>query len=555
MTARKLTLCILGAMLLLGLLFTGAASQDAATASTPAALVEEILGTPNEMPIEQKEACSALAVGKYATVNGGTLNCYTSDGRCDFRLYVMPAEKHAAGEMYQINYTGIEGGFVHDAVGEIPQVAETYQWFKAEVPFANEHQVFISENTCGSWPDLATMEYEEALIDWHTLAALALQRAKTASEAVNIMGELVETYGLRGDAESYMISDPNEVWMIEIVGNSDIWVAQRIPSNAVAFHANRLRIQEVDLNDSSNFRGSDKLISWAIEKGRYNPETDGAFSFEKAYSTGRESIGSARREWRAWSLLCPSVEWDPAAVTYPVYVIPEEKVSAQWVMDVLWRDVMEGTEYSLTEGIAAGPFGSPLRQGISGVGTERAISTHTNTYTTVCEARGWLPDALGGLIWYSNDTPRSSCFVPLYVGIKDVPESWHSGSYLEYSEDSAWWAFQILDTLSALRYRDMNADVRAVFDVIEAEQLAFQKDFEDVALYIYRSQGEAAMIQYLDNYSNQQCRYAEETARELFDFLLGKYVDGRPNATVDEEWQALLNQDDPSTYTTFSDPY
>lgn len=548
---KKTTFTLVCLCLLLCLFLTGAASQ-----STAASIVADVLGAPNQQPPEHKEACSALAVGKHASVSGGTINCYTSDGTCDFRLYVMPAQKHAPGDKYIIDYTGIPGGFVHDAVGEIPQAAETYQWFKAEVPFANEHQVFISENTCGSWEDLETMAYEDALIDWHTLAALALQRAKTASEAVDVMGELVETYGLRGDAESYMISDPDEVWMIEIAGNSDIWVAQRIPDNAVAFHANRLRIQEVDLSDTANFRGSDKLISWAIEKGRYNPETDGAFSFEKAYSTGRESVGSARREWRAYSLLCPSVEWNPAATTYPVYVIPEEKISAEWVMDVLWRDVMEGSDYSLTEDIAAGPFGSPLRQSITGVGTERPISTYTVTYATVCEARGWLPDALGGLIWYSNDTPRSSCFVPLYVGIREVPESWHTGSYLEYSADSAWWAFQSLDTISALRYRDMNADVRAVFDQLEADQLAYQKQFEDTALYVYKKYGETALLDHLTAYSNQQCRYAEDTARELFEFLLGKYVDGRPRTTVDEKWQELLNQDNPAAYTTFSDnPY
>jgi len=546
MNRKKPLLPLIGILLLTCALLLGwAAVAWAGTGS----LVQDTLGN-TILTDGAEKACSGLAAGREATPDGSTLCCYTSDGRCDFRLEVIPAATHAPGSVYKIEYTGVAGGFAHDAVGEIPQVAHTYQWFKAEVPFANEHQVFISENTCGSREELATMAYEDALMDWHTLVALALQRSATAAEAVDVIGALVEQYGLRGDAESYLVTDPDEVWIVEIVGNSNIWAAQRIPDNAVTFHANRLRLQEIDFNDTENFRYAPNLKSWPEEKGFYDPAKDGAFSFEKVYSTGRDSYYNARREWRAYSLLCPSKAWDPCAVTYPVYVIPEQKVSAAWCMQALFRDVMEGTAYSLSEGVAAGPFGNPARQSIEGVATERPISTWTVTYATVCQARGWMPDAVGGLIWYCNDTPRTSVWTPIYCGVTELPLSWRSGDYTTAGADSAWWVFQTIESLTAIRYNEMHADIRAVFDKIEAEQLANQAALEEQARDIYRQQGRAKMIEFLTAYSNQQCRLAEQTGRELIPALLAKYRDGSPRTQVTDAWKELLKQTDPTTYTT-----
>ena len=498
---------------------------------------------------ESGKRCSALAAGKKATVDGSVLNCYTCDGPCDFRLIRIPAASHEEGEAYVIDYQGIPGGSGHDASGQIPEVAKTNQIFSAEVPMANDRQVFISENTCLSKIALSNLKEEEALLDYHTLPALTLQRASTASEAVDVMGNLIETYGFRGVAESFIISDPNEIWNVEVVGDSTIWVAERIPDDAVIYHANRLRIQEIDFQDHENFRYAKNVMTWARDQGFYDPETDGPFSFERVYSAWRDMVSSVRREWRAFSLLCPSREWADNAAAYPYYVIPEQKISPQWVMTTLWRDVYEGTKYDLTKGYGAGPFGNPMRQTVKDVGRESPIGAWTTTYATVCQSRNWLPDGVGGLMWYCNDTSRTSVWTPVYCGINRLPESYGIGDYKSVDPDSAWWVCQTLETLSAIRYDDIQGDIRKVFDALEEEQFSRQEEIEKEALQIYQDKGTEAMNEYLTAYSNERCELAVETGKELILALLAKYRDGSPKREeISEEWASLLRENDPAVY-------
>jgi len=499
-----------------------------------------------------KPNCSSMAAGRLATVDDYTMSGHTCDGGCDWRLEVIPAAKHKPGDVVVIDYPGMPGGFEHDILGEtvIPQVPETYKWFKCEVPLGNEHQVFIGENTCSTRSELQNIDYEDALLDWYWLPALGLQRGETAREVVEVIGALVEEYGLRGSAESYLVSDPLEAWILEIPGCTTEWVAQRVPDGHVHFHANRMRIGVIDLEDPDNFLASPNLITLAQERGFYDPE-EGPFNFEQTYSSpsSRESMGNRLREWRMVSLLCPSVEWDPEAITYPFSVEPDELISVEWWINNVWRDSYEGTQFDLAQGNAAGPFGSPVRQSITGVSYARAIATQNTGYSWVSQSRSWLPDPIGGVVWYSMDSGRNSIYVPFYAGITETPESWRTGDYTYVSWDSAWWGFQIIDTISQIRYRDINADVREVFDAFEKEQFDAQADIEEQALVLYnrtKPQAKGKPFEskpcehFLTSYSCDRAEQAEVVCEDMFYSLLVEYRDGRPRTTVSDEWREWL---------------
>jgi len=507
--------------------------------------LQDPIDTPQGPNADKLMGCSAFVAGKDATVGGYTMSGHTCDGRCDWRLQVIPAAHHQPLQgpnqaMYVIDYTGIPGGFGHDVQAEIPEVAETNKYFFNECPFANEYQVFWGENTTSTKSELYELTAEEALIDWTQTGALALQRGKTARETIAVLGDLIEQYGLYGSGESYLVTDPNEAWVMEIAGMGHQWVAARIPDNHVSPHANRFRICEVDLSDPDWFMGSPDLINLPIERGVYDPAS-GPFCFEEVYSStsSRESMGNRLREWRFFSMLAPSGGWDPDALTYPLSVEPDAPVSVQDMMD-MFRDYYEGTPYDQTVGIGAGPFGCPARRSIQGIPSQRSIGIPGTGYFWVSQARDWLPDAIGGVAWYGFDAPYSSVYVPFYVGIDSTPETWRAGDYTRFSDDSAYWYFQVLNNYAcSYDFENMNADIRAALDAVEAEQFARQDAIEQEALALYQKNPNLA-TQYLTEYSTEAALHAEATARDLFATLLATYADGRPRATVSEEWHDLL---------------
>lgn len=495
----------------------------------------------------EKEACTSFVAGPLATTDGSAMSGHTCDGNCDFRLKVIPAAKHEPGEMYIIDYPGIPGGFQHDVVGEIPQVRKTNKYFFIECSIGNEYQVFFGENTCSSKSELETVNREEALLDWSQVPALALQRGKTARQAIRRVGKLIEQYGLAGGAESLLVTDPYEAWLLEIPGYSNLWIAQRIPDDHVCPHANRLRIGEVDPKNKNLFMGTiHKIIKNAKDKGFYNPKTDGPFNFEKVYSneSSRNSFGNRRREWRMFSLLAPSQNWDPDAITYPLSIKPDMKISPKWWINNIHRDHYEGTPYDLTKGIPAGPFGCPERASISGVSSERAIGIPRTSYAWVSQSRKWLPDPIGGVIWLGLDAAHSSCYVPFYTGVTEIPESWQSGDFIEFSDTSARWSFQVLDNYSCIRFNEMNAEIRENLDAIEEEQFDKQAEIEAEALALFNFNREQ-FDNFITEYSTTCALRAEIEAKELFYDLVAKYADGRPRTTVSEEWVDILNEYQP----------
>jgi dipeptidase len=496
------------------------------------------------------DGCSSFCAGKNATVGGYTIAGATCDGRCDFTLQVIPAAKHEPGDVYVMNYPGIPGGYEHASFGEVPYPPQTYAYFHNEVPFANEYQVFLGENTCDTREEAFELTEEEALIDWMHAPALGLQRAKTAREYIKNLGKLIEEYGLDGPGESYTIIDPNEAWIMEIAGYSRQWVAQRVPDDHVCVHANRFRIQTIDLSKPDWYMASPNLINLAIEKGLYDPDKDGAFNFWKAYSRD-VSKGNTMREWRMISLLCPSKKYDPNATEFPFSVKPEKKISVEWWMNTIWRDYLDGTRYDRTKGIVAGPFGCPETPYIEGLTEEkgwlpvigeRSVCSRNSAYSWVAQARSNMPNWIGGCVWYGLDCPSTTCYVPFYVGITDVPAAWKTGNFNEYSENSAYWLFQVLETFSCLRYKDMIKDIQSTFGSIEDKQFTMQPTIEKQALDLYKK--DPALAQdFLTRYSMGCALEAQAAARNLFAYLACKYMDEGPATTISEEWMNLIKQD------------
>jgi len=494
--------------------------------------------------------CTSFCAGKKATVEKYTMAGHTCDGRCDFTLTVVPGAKHEPGDVYRMYFPGIPGGYEHTSFGEIPQVDETYSYFHNEVPFANEYQVFVGENTCYTHEEAYELTEEEALLDWMHATALGLQRAKTAREYIKKLGKLIEKYGLDGTGESYTIIDPDEAWIMELPGYSRQWVAQRVPDDHVCPHTMRFKIKTIDLNKPDWYMASPNLINLAVEKGLYDPDKDGPFNFWKVYS-GDVDRANTIREWRIFSLLCPSKDWDPDAVEFPFSVKPEKKISVEWWINAVWRDYLEGTPYDRTKGIVAGPFGCPETPNIEGLSEEkgwlpiigeRTICSRNTAYSWVAQARSKLPNWIGGCVWYGLDCPSTTCYVPFYVGITDVPAPWKQGNFNEFSDNSAYWLFQVLETFSCLRYKDMIKDIQAAFGSIEDKQFTMQSYIEKMAVDFYKKDPPLAQ-DFLTNYCNGRALEAESAARNLFKYLAHKYADEGPETTISEEWMNVIKED------------
>jgi dipeptidase len=295
---------------------------------------------------------------------------------------------------------------------------------------------------------------------------------------------------------------------------------------------------------------SPNLINLAIDKGLYDPDEDGPFNFWKVYS-GDVDRANTIREWRMFSLLCPSKDWDPDAKEFPFSVKPEKKISVDWWINNVWRDYLEGTEFDRTKGIAAGPFGCPETPNIKGLSEykgwlpvigERTICSRNTAYSWVAQARSNLPNWIGGCVWYGLDCPATTCYVPFYVGIKDVPEPWKHGNFNVYSDNSAYWRFQILETFSCLRYKDIIEDIKEVFGGIEDRQITMQSIIEKKASDLYKK--DPALAQdFLTDYSSGRALEVESAARNLFRHLAVKYADEGPETSISKEWMGLIKED------------
>lgn len=496
------------------------------------------------------EGCTTILVGKSATFDGSVMCSHTDDSHRDKAwMDKIPSADHEKGSMMivtvrTLNDTASMPAYTFQPIGEIPQVEHTYGYFNTGYPCMNEHQLAVGESTMGGRSELKS---DKGLIDCYQLVHLMMQRCKTAREAIELTREILSKYGWNDYGECLTIADTKEVWMLEIFGPGKgnlgaVWAAQRVPDDEVSVNANASRIQKLDLRNPDYYRASDNVFDLAKEYGWWNPE-ESEFIFCYAYDPdGRNSLASRRREWRALSLLSPSSKLNPNSEIYPFSVKPDEKVTLEKMVSI-FQDYYEGTDFDMRKNLTVvdddgnthiSPMANPfmpydmnkmlrINGGWGWLG-ERTIARWYTMYATITQSRDWLPDEVGGVVWFAWDNAATSVYVPLYSNITDVPESYKvPGRILGYTRDSAWWGFNRLSTIAAHRWGEMRYDIENVWKPIQSKLFANQNKIETEALEMLESNQREKAMKMLTDYSLKYGNLVHKKAWELGDFLWTKY--------------------------------
>ncbi len=480
---------------------------------------------------EYLNSCTSVLVSKGASKNGAPMISYSCDGEFHPIPRIIPAADHKPGEMEIIrSWTGIKG--------KIPQVPHTYK----VVGLMNEFQLAIGETTFDGRKELIN---KEGLFHYYPLMMLTLRRAKTAREAIKIMADLVDKYGYASSGESISIADKEEAWLFEIVGpgaggKGAIWVAVRIPDGYVSATANMSRIREFPLNDPDKAVYSKNVISYAVKKGYYNPESKKPFSFSAAYNppTEEQVRYSARRIWSIFRRIAPSMNLSPDYSSYKkkdkpysLYIKPDKKLIVRDVI-ALHRDHYEGTEFDMTKDITSGPFGAPdrwrpMKWEVNGekYAWERPISTQQAGFVFVSESRAYISDKIGGVYWYGLDNPYTNFFIPLYTSITKLPKSFKTGKLSKYTRDSAWWAFNFVANYANLRWSYMIKDIQKVQKEIEDLEFSLQPEIENMAKNLLKKNPELTS-KFLTKYCSDNAESNFRKWLDLGDLLITKYNDG-----------------------------
>uniref|UniRef100_A0AB33J9G1 Dipeptidase n=1 Tax=Prevotella sp. GTC17260 TaxID=3236796 RepID=A0AB33J9G1_9BACT len=481
-------------------------------------------------------ACTNFIVGKKASVDGSVMCTYNAD---DYGMFIglchYPAGVHAKGEMRKIY--DWDSKVYH---GEIPEAPITYN----VIGNINEFQVSIGETTYGGREEMVDTT---GIIDYGSLIYLGLQRSRTAREAILVMTKLAETYGYNSGGETFTICDPNEAWIMEMMGKgpgskSVVWVAQRIPDDAICAHANQSRIGKFDMKDKANVMYSKDVVSFAVSKGWYDGKK-ADFSWKEVYA---KPDFSGRRfcDARVWSFFnrfkagferyLPWAEGkDPNAEDMPLWVIPDKKLSLQDV-EAAMRDHYEGTALATDSadmggGIWQMPYRpTPLMFKVDGKEyfNERPVSTQQTGFSYVAQLRGWLPREIGGILWFGNDDGNMVAYTPVYCGNKIQPNCYNTPGTdaVTFSMDNAFWVCNWVSNMVYPRYSQMFPELKAVRDSLEQFYFAAQKDIEDKAMHLYTADKTAA-LKYLNDYSNQQAEQMLARWKQLATYLIVKYND------------------------------
>jgi dipeptidase len=480
--------------------------------------------------------CTNLLVTKGASKDGSTMISYLADSHILFgELYYKPAQNYSAGTMFDIYE------WDHNKkLGQIKQVKHTY----SVVGNMNEYQVVIGETTFGGRPELPDTT---AVLDYGNLIYVTLQRAQTSREAIRIMANLVAENGYWSEGESFSIADANDVWIMDMVGKGvgnkgAVWVARRIPDGYISAHANHSRITTFPLHDTMNCLYSKDVISFARAKG-YFKGADEIFSFSDAYAPADfESLrfGEAR-VYSIFQRASPSTKFSTDyimgnihAEPLPLWIKPDSLITIKSAI-ALMRDHFEGTLLDMTKDIGSGPFQCPYRWRpltwkVDGIEyfNERAISTMQTGFSFISQSRNYLPDAIGGVLWFGVDDSYSTVYFPMYCANTIVPPSYAegNGNMYKYSPTSAFWIFNLVSNFAYLRYSMMIKDIQKVQSDLENQFMSNQKSVEKIALNLYDSKNKKSAIEYLTNYSIRQGELTSQRWKLLGEELLVKYIDG-----------------------------
>ena len=486
--------------------------------------------------VSEAEACSNFIVGKKASVDGSVMCSYSADDYGMFQnLCHYPAAKYAKGEMRKI-YDWDTNKY-H---GEIPEAAQTY----SVIGNINEWQVTIGETTYGGREEMVD---STGIMDYGSLIYVALQRSKSAREAIKVMTTLANTYGYNSGGETFTICDPNEAWIMEMMGKGAgskgaVWVALRIPDDAICAHANQSRIGKFNMKDKKNVMYAKDVVSFARSKGWFQGK-DADFSWKMAYA---KPDFSGRRfcDARAWSMLnhfydmTPYLDWalgkNPDAQDMPLWVVPNKKVSVKDVENVM-RDHYEGTPLSVADGSDIGggiwemPYRpTPLMYKVDGKQyfNERPVSTQQSGFVFVSQMRSWLPREIGGVFWFANDDANMAAFTPVYCSMTERPECYNTpgADALHFSKKNAYWVCNMTSNMVYPRYSLMFPTLKEVRDSLDNSYFAAQAGVEKKAQELYAQNPQAA-VKYLNDYSVEKAQQMLARWNQLFEFMVVKYND------------------------------
>ncbi len=509
-------------------------------------------------------ACTSYLVTKGATRDGSTMISYVADSHIRYgELYFLPGGPQAPGSFYQAYDRGS-----HKPLAKVPNPATLY----TVIGFMNEKQVAIGETTFTSRKELND---PDGMLDYGSLMFLALQRSKTAREAIQVIAELTAEYGYTGDGESLSIADPSEAWIMEIVGRGSrkkfdrrlgkeinldkgaLWVAMRIPDGYVSAHANQSRITRFPLTDGKTAISSHELsriheaqvevihsadiVDFARKKGLFKGR-DEEFSFSDAFAP--IDFGGARFcEARVWSLFCrvntDMSQYQDVALgqdlsrRLPLWIKPDRLLGLEDLIEAK-RDHLEGTAFDISKDIGAGPFARPnrwrpLTWKLDGKNYfhERTTVTQQTAFSFIAQLRSVLPDPIGGISWFGVDDTNTTVYVPFYAGLKRPPQSYRqgNGSILEFSDDAAFWVFNQVAHFAYLRYSEILPDIQKLQKKLEKQMRSASLAVDKVALELYQTDEESAR-DFLTDFSVTAADQTVSRWKELYRFLMVKHLDG-----------------------------
>ena len=527
--------------------------------STPSILAAQDCGCTGQTFTEEaaQEACTVVIVGKKASADGSAIVTQTADcGLCDWSWRYVPAADHEPGSKRKIYwFSQFEtsppsqgyhwSDYEHKFNGlEIDQVMHTYGYLHGMFGYLNENQVAFGESTIGCRRQLRNPT-PAPKFDITMLSLIAMERSKTAREAIQIMGDLATKYGYghTDGGEMLGVADTEEIWIFEIMPVGPlwtpesgkpgaIWCAQRVPDDHVSTCPNESRIGEIDLSKKNWFMASENVMSHAEEMGWWDPESGELFSFKKAYSPTEGSASSTRgsraRLWRFLDIVAPSQEFsaDTPNMDLPFSVKPDQPVSVTDVFAIL-RDNYEDTPFYTAKGIRGGPFKNPNYTFRTTVDDKRysmprSIGMNRSEFTTVIQTRDWLPDHIGGVLWLGLGSLNTNCFIPFYAGVTSIPQSFQFGDHWEFDRRVARWAFDYTDFHTQVVYSYAIQDVRKAQEHWETAAVNRTEDIDEKAKALYKEDPDAARA-YLTRYCNENANSVVNAWWKLGDDLLVKY--------------------------------
>ncbi|WP_085536043.1 dipeptidase [Massilibacteroides vaginae] len=508
--------------------------------------------------VAETMACTSFLIGKKASADGSVMISYAADSHGLYgELYRWPAAVWPKGSMLEIREWD-----TNKPLGRIPQVERTY----SVVGNMNEHQVAITESTFGGRPELVDTT---GIMDYGSLIYIALQRSKTAREAIDVITGLVAEHGYYSSGESFSIADKNEVWMMELIGKGvgnkgAVWVAIRIPDDCIAAHANQSRIQQIPFDDKENCLYSPDVVSFAREKGYFKGK-DKDFSFQNAYCP-YDFSGLRGCEARVWSFFrkydktmdkyTDFIKGDASKEPMPLYIKPDRKLSVQDVQNGM-RDHYEGTDLDMTNDDGAGPYKVPYRwrpmnftiDGKTYV-NERAIATQQSGFVIVPQMRNWLPDPVGGVLWFAVDDADMAVFTPVYCSVQAAPECYRvgNGDMMNFSWTSAFWIHNWVANMAYHKYSFMIEDIRKVQQELENGYQDVLPAIDKAATELY-AKDPAEAAKFLTWFSSTNSDEATARWKKLGEYLIVKYIDG--NVKKEENGRFKQNGYGLSAYPDF----